>query len=178
MGVHYKIYDRVGNFDRRIPAEEAKTLTSPEDYLDGISCFIIQNGNFIFEKRSSTQIDGGFYDSCSGHVDDDESYEDAMIRELGEELGIPEKIAKNIEEICRCPLTIERRPSQKNWHMVFYCLVIPSDLELKGQISEVSQIVKVPFDKAKAIIESGSSYMFPYGEYMAEMLQKLKEKAS
>lgn len=52
--------------------------------------WIIQNGKIMLQKRASTKdFFPGRYDvSCAGHVKSGESCEDAMVRELNEELGL------------------------------------------------------------------------------------------
>ena len=88
----YKVYDENGNFKRTIEKAEEKVLKE-EEWLKGVTCFVInEKGEALIEVRANKGLTPGKKDLCSGHLDNNETETQAMIRELREELGI------NLEE--------------------------------------------------------------------------------
>ena len=49
---------------------------------------ILDHGRFLVEKRTSEDVDPGFVAIPGGHVGETESTENALVREMREELGI------------------------------------------------------------------------------------------
>ena len=57
--------------------------------LDCIAFMLVKNGRLLVEKRKlSKKVDPGCVSIPGGHVEDGESLEEALYRELDEELGI------------------------------------------------------------------------------------------
>ena len=53
----------------------------------------------MFEKRGNRFLDPGKLDLCSGHVKSGEISAQSMVRELNEELSIPENIGCNLHHL-------------------------------------------------------------------------------
>lgn len=53
-----------------------------------VHLFLIKENQILLLKRFNTGYEDGKYSVCAGHVEADENYIDAMIREAKEEIGI------------------------------------------------------------------------------------------
>lgn len=53
-----------------------------------VHLFLIQDHKVLLLRRFNTGYEDGKYSVCAGHVEADENYIDAMIREAKEEIGI------------------------------------------------------------------------------------------
>ena len=175
MENYYKIYDANGKFKRNEPASKIKlgVLDENTDYQGGVSCIIIQNGQILLEKRGAKQVGAGTFDFCSGHIDNEEKEKETVVRELGEELGIPSEIAKKVKMLKAYSTTLNRQ-AQRNWHMTFFYLEIPNNFKLAIQEDEVENIVFVPIKDAIELIKEGNRFQFPYDKNMETMLIDLE----
>ncbi|MDD5769445.1 MAG: NUDIX domain-containing protein [Candidatus Gracilibacteria bacterium] len=68
----------------------------PEFYAAVFGIIKDENGNILFQKRQNTGFADGFYQLPSGHIEGEETYNEALIREMKEELGI-DILEKNIK---------------------------------------------------------------------------------
>ena len=82
---YYKVYDANKRFVREI---KEKNELEEDGFLKGVTCFVInEKGEVLIEKRSKkSKLMPHQLDLCSGHVNDEETYTQAMIREYIEEL--------------------------------------------------------------------------------------------
>ena len=82
---YYKVYDVNKRFIRKI---QQKDELQEDNFLKGVTCFVInKKGEILIEQRASkSKLMSGQLDLCSGHVDNEETYTQAMIREYVEEL--------------------------------------------------------------------------------------------
>ena len=88
LGTQYRVYDKDGKYKRTIDKTDEKNLDE-SDWLKGVTCFVInEKGEVLIEVRANKGLTPGKNDLCSGHLDNDETETQAMVRELKEELGI------------------------------------------------------------------------------------------
>ena len=141
-----------------------------QQYLGGVSCFIIdENGKVLIEKRGNTKITAGEVDLCSGHIDNNETPTQAMIREYVEELhnGSEEEreVARNeainkIKKIEELDLIFENKGKQRKFFIQFY--VMRTDLKnITAQKEEISDIDWIPMQELFELIRTGKT-KFPY----------------
>ena len=103
LGTQYRVYDKDGKYKRTIDKTDEKNLDE-SDWLKGVTCFVInEKGEVLIEVRANKGLTPGKNDLCSGHLDNDETETQAMVRELKEELGIAftEKDAIFLKEVKR-----------------------------------------------------------------------------
>ena len=84
----YKTYEK-GKDDKKIykGSTTAQLELSQNLYLNGVSCFVINDENkVLIERRANTKLTANEIDLCSGHTDNNETPTQAMIREYVEEL--------------------------------------------------------------------------------------------
>ena len=87
LGTQYRVYDKDGKYKRTIDKTDEKNLDE-SDWLKGVTCFVInEKGEVLIEVRANKGLTPGKNDLCSGHLDNDETETQAMIRELKEEAG-------------------------------------------------------------------------------------------
>ena len=85
-----EVFDVVNLRDEVIAREKRKVIHNNGMFHRAVHVFARdQSGKWIIQKRSeSKDLDPGLWTtSCSGHVDQGESYFDAAVRECKEELG-------------------------------------------------------------------------------------------
>ena len=159
---HLNVFNKDSDFVRTVSVAKAKNL-GPDEYVYCVTCAVIQYGKIILEEKSRNRIDRGLLDFCSGHVEGDESPDQAMIRELGEELGIPESIARHIVREGRFTATDCGRTSQSNFHCIYYSLNLPAGILLTMQPLEVGRILRRTIWEVSAIIHRNEEFVIPYG---------------
>lgn len=171
---YYKVYDRENKLKRIIEIKKEKQLTE-EDWLEGVSCFVInEKGEVLIEKRVGKGLTPGKLDLCSGHVDNEETQTQAMIRELKEELGIEFDEAINVIKLNEHAADLGFMSSNKkrNFFITFYCLKRTSS-EVKMQEEEIEKIVWLPLEETFALIKSGRT-KFPTDYDYSEIFQKVR----
>jgi isopentenyldiphosphate isomerase len=119
-------------------------------------------GNFLLQKKSKSTENGGKWSSAvSGHVLYNESYEEAAVREIKEELGLsisPEDL-KRIAKI---------KPSIYNGNefvVVFSYLMDPKKEILELDPKEVDEVV---VSKLNDVIEDAENHMDEYSPAFIE----------
>lgn len=161
-GQYYRVYNENGDFLYNIDVEDEKNLTT--EYLKGVTCFVInQNKEVLLEKRANTELTPGKIDLVSGHINNDEIGYQAMVRELGEEVGIPEheaikivKVKPNNGDYKPLPLEFENKGKSRNFLIEFYYLFSKSS-NLKIQKEEVKSLEWVPLETVFEMIKSGKT---------------------
>lgn len=177
----YRVYNKFGKYIKDIDVNDENKLTS-EEYLKGVTCFVInKKGEILIEKRANTKLTPDKLDLVSGHVDMDEIGRQSIIRELGEEVGILEKDAINVEKIDTKALGFESQGIIRNFFIEFYYLFI-NDTNLKMQKEEVNSLNWIPMKKVFELIENGKT-KFPkengnikYKEIFSVVEKKYLEK--
>ena len=143
----------------------------------------IKNGEILIEQRASkSKLMPGELDLCSGHVDGEETYTQAMIREYTEELhsgSKQEKERATIEAISRLrPITelslnFKNRGRVRNFFIKFYTL-ITDNTDIHVQEAEIEKILWVPMEECFELIRSGKT-KFPYDSRYEEIFKKVEE---
>ena len=171
--MQYKVYDKNGNFKRTITKNQELELTNNE-WLKGVTCFVLnENGEVLIEKRTNKGLNPGQLDLCSGHVDDDETQTQAIIRELKEELGIGIEEAMNVTKLTQdgMPFEFESSGLTLNFLITAYCLKRNSS-EVTIQKDEIDAIAWVPLEKCFELIKANKT-KFPSNYDYEELFQKV-----
>ncbi len=177
-GEYYKVYDKSKKLKKIIATCQEKQLTE-EEWLEGVSCFIINNNReVLIEKRVGKGLTPGKLDLCSGHIDNEETQTQAMIREIGEEVGIGFEEAINVIKLNAnaVPLSFLSSNKKRNFFITFYCLKRNTS-EVKIQEEEIEKIVWLPLEETFALIKSGRT-KFPTDYDYEPIFQKVREICS
>ena len=170
----YKVYNEQGKFTRIITKKQELEGIKEDEWLKAVSCFIVnKNGNVLLEKRVNKGINPGQVDLCSGHLNGDEVYTQAMVRELREELGIEQEESMNIIPIKEIDGTLEENNIKINFFVQFYCLLRNKD-DIDFQEEEIEDIIQLPMQEVFELIRQGKT-RFPYDERFEEMFAKVEE---
>lgn len=174
-GKFYKVYDEKGRFIYEIDAKDEKKLTY--QFLKGVTCFVLNNkGEVLLEQRANTELTPGKIDLVSGHVDNNEVEKQSIIRELWEEVGIPEQEAQRVQNLGRQRLRFESNGKNRFFFIEFFYLKI-NNISLKKQKEEVASLKWVPMEKAFDMIRKGTT-KFPRQNNIVnyeEIFDKIKE---
>ena len=160
-----------------------KSELNQNDYLGGVSCFIIdENGNILIEKRGNTKITAGEMDLCSGHIDNNETPTQAMIREYVEELhkgDINEQeqarneAINNLKKLDELDLVFKNKGNERKFFIQFY--VMKTKLKrLTIQKEEISDIEWISMEKAFDLIRQGKT-KFPYDKRYEKIFEQVRE---
>jgi len=99
-------------------------------------------GGFVLQRKGPNSENAGTLSSAvSGHVEGDESYQDAAVREMKEELGLDIDEA-DLEVICKIPPCKE---TSDEFVVLFSYLLDPSKEDIRPDSEEVSEIIRLPF---------------------------------
>ena len=160
-----------------------KSELSQSDYLGGVSCFILdENGNILIEKRGNTKITAGEIDLCSGHIDNNETPTQAMIREYVEELhkgDINEQeqarneAINNLKKLDELDLVFKNKGNERKFFIQFY--VMKTELnKLTIQKEEISDIEWISMEKVFELIRQGKT-KFPYDKRYEKIFKQVRE---
>ncbi len=160
-----------------------KSELNQNDYLGGVSCFIIdENGNILIEKRGNTKITAGEMDLCSGHIDNNETPTQAMIREYVEELhkgDINEQeqarneAINNLKKLDELDLVFKNKGNERKFFIQFY-LMKTKLKRLTIQKEEISDIEWISMEKAFDLIRQGKT-KFPYDKRYEKIFEQVRE---
>ena len=174
QSVQYRVYDKNGNYKKTIDKNEEKYL-SEDDWLNGVTCFVInEKGEVLIEVRANKGLTPGKNDLCSGHLDNNETETQAMIRELKEELGIGVEEAMNVVKITPkgVPLGFESSNKIKNFFITFFCLKRNSSA-VTIQEEEIKKYVWLPLEETFELIKSGRT-KFPKNFDYEKIFEKVR----
>ena len=132
------IYTKEGLKIGTISKKEYYSLNGDIPWIKCCTCFVVdqETNKILFEKRGKRFLDPGKLDLCSGHVRSGEVPIQGMVRELGEELNIPESVARNIQYLGKMDVdytNLEDETNRKN----LKCFVSCYALKVKNQ-SEIA----------------------------------------
>ena len=170
----YNVYDENGKIIDEINKKDEMNLDS-DTWLKAVTCFVLnEKCEVLIEKRVYKGINPGQLDLCSGHVDINETQTQAMIRELGEELGISLEEAMNVVKVSQDDLKFQIESSGKilNFLGTMYCLKRNSS-KVNIQKEEIEKIVWLPLEEAFELIRSGRT-RFPKAFDYEEIFQKVR----
>ena len=174
QSVQYRVYDKNGNYKKTIDKKEEKYL-SENDWLNGVTCFVInEKGEVLIEVRANKGLTPGKNDLCSGHLDNNETETQAMIRELKEELGIGVEEAMNVVKITPkgVPLGFESSNQIENFFITFFCLKRNSSA-VTIQEEEIKKYVWLPLEETFELIKSGRT-KFPKNFDYEKIFEKVR----
>jgi len=168
----FRVYDSEGRYLRDLPASELKTGLWDEEYLAGVNCILTQSGEFIFGRRGDGEVAAGWLNICTGKVENDEEPRAALVRELREEFGIPDKISNSgLISIGAFPLFAPKRQYSKFWLTNYFHLDLPQDFLLKPDGQEVIEVLRVPTQRVMSFVrENAEDFMF-YDDNVDGMFQ-------
>lgn len=181
MDIKYKVYDKNKRFIRKI---NKKDELQEDNFLKGVTCFVInKNGNVLIEQRvSKSKLMPGELDLCSGHVDNNETYTQAMIREYAEELhcsskqerekAMNEAISK-LKPIKELDLKFNNKGKIRNFFIKFYALMT-DNADIHMQEEEIENILWVPMKECFELIRNGKT-KFPYDSRYEEIFEKVEQ---
>ncbi len=151
-------------------------------FLGGVSCFVIdESGNIIIEKRGNTNITKGKLDLCSGHIDNNETPTQAMIREYVEELhnGTQEEIEKarneainNLVKLDELDLIFKDKEKERKFFIQFFALKTKLETYTM-QESEVAEIIKIPMEELFKMMRQGET-KFPYDSRFEKIFEQVR----
>lgn len=178
---YYKVYDVNKRFIRKI---QQKDELQEDNFLKGVTCFVInKKGEILIEQRASkSKLMSGQLDLCSGHVDNEETYTQAMIREYVEELhsGDEEDRRKAMNEaigklrtIKELDLNFTNKGKIRNFFIKFYAL-ITDNINIHMQKEEIENILWVPMEECFDLIRNGKT-KFPYDIRYEEIFEKVEK---
>lgn len=146
------------------------------------SCFVINENDkkILFAKRGNRFLDPGKLDLCSGHVQSNELSRVAMVRELGEELGISPHIANNIYylgnvDVDYTSLSDETNRKNLKCFVSMYALGIRDLENIKIDNKEVVKYGWLSLEDAKGFIENSMTRM-PYEEFLKGAYDQIFDK--
>lgn len=175
MGTQYRVYDKNGDLRKIIDKKHEKKLEQNE-WLKGVTCFILNDkAEVLVEKRANTELTPGQLDLCSGHLDNDETPTQAMIRELREELGIELEEAINVMKITPKEIPFEFNNNERTLRFLINVFCLKSkNIEIKQQEEEVANVCWVPLEECFELIRTGQT-KFPSDYDYEEIFQKVRE---
>ena len=109
------------------------------------TCFVIDDREkkVLFEKRGKRFLDPGKLDLCSGHVKSGEVPAQSIIRELNEELSIPEDDSRNVKYIGKLKIDYTKLSDETNKNNL-KCFVSVYALKMKD-------VSKIQIDNNEAV---------------------------
>ena len=113
-------------------------------------------------------------DLCSGHLDNDETETQAMVRELKEELGINLEESMNVVKVTQqgVPLGFESSKKIKNFFITFYCLKRNSS-KIEIQKEEIDKYVWLPLEETFQLLKCGRT-KFPKNFDYSDIFEKVR----
>lgn len=173
---YYKVYDKNKRFIRKIIQKDE---LQEDNFLKGVTCFVInKNGEILIEQRArKSKLMPNQLDLCSGHVDNQETYTQAMIREYVEELHSQRPdIARNeainkLKPITELDLNFKNNGQTRNFFIKFF--IIRTDIEdVDIQEEEIEKIMWIPMEECFDLIRTGKT-KFPYDERYEKIFEKV-----
>lgn len=174
--IHYRVYDRNGMLKRELQKAREKTDIENDDWLKGVSCFVInENNEVLIERRVNKGLTPGKLDLCSGHIDNSEIAIQAMIRELKEELGIELDESVNVQKLNSpsAPLNFGSEEKKRNFFIDFFCLK-RNNSKTDFQKEEIQEILWVPLEECFELIKNGKT-KFPQNYNYEEIFKEVRE---
>ncbi len=179
----YKIYGKSKNGNKVYRGSKVSRKRNEDDYLAAVSCFVIdENNNVLIEKRAATELEPGELDLVSGHIEENETATQAMIREYVEELhnGSEEEQEKarneagqNLKKLTELDLTFLDKGKPVKYFVQFYFL--KTNLHnITKQKEEVEEIRRIPLEEVFELIRQGKTRI-PYDKRFEEIFKQIRE---
>lgn len=134
---------------------------------------INEKGELLLQKRSASKKQApNKWGICAGHIDTGETPENAIVREIEEEIGLQVSI-NELKEIY-----ISKKSGKHN-NRFQYTYVLKTNKkieEYKIQYEELSELKYITLAELKMILETkDSDYTFSEHIYMQDIIKKLEE---
>lgn len=135
-----------------------------------------EEGKILIQKRSEIKKQApNKYSITAGHVENGENVEDAMVREIEEEIGIKCK-----KEELKLILIAKHRSYRGDNNAFRYGYFLKTDKKISDfikQEEEVSELKYITIEELKEVVEKqDSNYLFGKWEYIQEVIKYLEEK--
>lgn len=151
--------------------------------LEAVQIWIInpKNQKVLMQKRSrEKETDTFMIDvSTSGHVKENESPTQAILREVSEEIGIkPEELYEKIQELMTVETDFTKLGRQGRYFIHEYIAYVEHPLSYyTKQDEEVSEIFFMDYEEVKQRIRNKEKNIrIPYNEQTEELFSKIDEK--
>ena len=181
----YKMYEK-GNNDKKIYS--GSTISNLELnqnlYLNGVSCFIINEENkILIERRANTKLTANEIDLCSGHTDNNETPTQAMIREYVEELHsgtekekqiAREEAIRSLKKLDELDLIFQNKGKERKFFIQFYMLKTKMK-QFTPQVEEVQNIEWIPYQECFELIRQEKT-KFPYDKRYEKMFMEIEKQ--
>lgn len=168
------IYTEQGVKIGTISKKEYYSMQGDVPWINCCTCFVIdeETNKILFEKRGKRFLDPGKLDLCSGHVRTGEVPIQGMVRELGEELRIPESIARNMQYLGKMKVdytNLQDETNRKNLKCFVSCYALKVKNKDVISIDGVEAINKgwLNFEDSVGFI-SNSMTRLPYEEGLVD----------
>ena len=140
---------------------------------------LIQNekGEYLIQKRAETKKQGpNKWGLTAGHVDAGETYENAIVREIKEEIGIDVKL-EDLKPLGIFKQKYESEKTTNNNYTKYYHYKTNRKIEeYTIQYEELSELKYITLTELKRILETkDSDYTFSEHIYMKDIIKKLEE---
>jgi len=147
-------YPIINDKDQIIDYKDKESAYKEKAMLRAVQVFVYNSkGELFIQQRSKEKLryPNYFCTSVAGHVEPGESYRQAAVRELQEELGI--KKAKNLKLVVK-----EKTPVGNDVYAMTSLFIISTDEAIKLQEEEVGSASFYPIKKIKQLILEGKSF--------------------
>lgn len=180
----YKTYEK-GKDGRKIYKGSIASKERKEYlYLGAVTCFVIdENNNVLVEKRGNAESEPGELDLVSGHIDNNETPTQTMIREYVEELhdGSEEEreqarneAIQNLKKLIELDLTFSNEKGKiEKYFIQFYAL----RTNLKSVTTKKEEVEKtewIPLEEVFELIRQGKINL-QYDKRHERLFQQVRE---
>ena len=168
---------KIGTMSKR----EYYSIEGEVPWIKCCTCFVVdeEENKILFEKRGKRFLDPGKLDLCSGHIRSGEVPIQGMVRELGEELGISENIARNIHYLGNIKMdytNLQDETNRKNLKCFVSCYGLKIKDKNQVNIDGIEAISRgwLNFEDSIGFI-SNSMTRLPYDENLKESYRPIFE---
>ena len=138
-----------------------------------------ENGEMLLQKRASTKKqEPNKWGLCAGHIDAGETTENALLRELEEELGIK----TTIEQLDFLKISKSKKdfPNDLKNYVFYYIYLLKTDWKIedyKINLEELSEVKYVPFEQIEGMVRNkDKNITFVDRDDILEVIELLKGK--
>lgn len=161
--------------------EERSIIHEKGIYHREVAVWIMnKKGEILLQKRAATKKQHpNKWALCAGHVDSGETVEQAIVREMEEEIGMKVTI-DDLEFLCIYNEPAEMPESNiKNFNFK-YMYFLKTDWKIedyKIRLEELSEVRYIPFEEFERMIKNkDENVTFSSRSYMRDMMEKLRAR--
>ncbi len=169
---YFDIVDENNNLTGK--TEEREIVHSTGLWHREVAVWVInEKGELLLQKRSTKKKQApNKWGICAGHIDAGETPENAIVREIEEEIGL--KVT--IDDLKK--IYISKKSSRHNSRFQ-YTYVLKTNKKIEEytiQYAELSELKYITLDELKKIVETqDEQYTYSKSEYMQDIIKKLEE---